>query len=137
LKIRADFVTNSSSVSYILTVHPDVSDIMLRAHGHKDRSTAFTQLLAFARDKIMSEGTPVHVGGDTLYALPVKFQTDGDGELLETYGITHQNVFTDALPTGLPDDKMLALLYGVLIFSDEATVLHQLGGFGATQTDTF
>lgn len=137
MKIRADFVTNSSSVSYILTVHPDVSSVMLGSHGHERRPSALTQLLAFARGMIMRDGTPIEIAGDTVYAMRVKFQTDGDGEFLETYGITRQNIFTEPLPSGLSNDEMLALLYGVLIDADEAIVLHQLAGFGATQTDTF
>lgn len=85
----------------------------------------------------MTEGAPVEIGGETLYALPTRFQTDGDGELLETYGIGRDDVFVRPLPSGLSDDKMLTLLYGLLIFPEGALVLQNLSGFGATQTDTF
>ena len=84
----------------------------------------------------MNEGAPVEVGGETLYALPVKFQTDGDGELLETHGIRATDCYVKPLPE-LDDEEMLALLYGLLIFPEGAEILQQMSGFGATQVRTY
>ena len=135
MKVRTDYVTNSSSVSFILTVHPEVSSIRLKSLGHDERPSTHTQLLAFARDKIMSQGAQIEVDGEAIYAMPVSFQTDGDCELLETYGIGGEDFYVKPLPV-LSDEKMLELLYGLFIFG-QGDLFQTMSGFGATQTETF
>ncbi|MGD0887559.1 MAG: hypothetical protein ABSA46_22170 [Thermodesulfovibrionales bacterium] len=77
MKIRTDFVTNSSSVSYILTMCEDIVDIYLRQITPDSHIKAF-RIIELLKKIMKKDGTCVYLEGQEIMSHRIKFRTDGD-----------------------------------------------------------
>lgn len=75
MKIRADYVTNSSSVSYIITMHKEMVDIHMK-HWEGYHSEESQKVIASLRDLLLKDGTRSMVEGEEVYTMKIKFSTD-------------------------------------------------------------
>lgn len=124
MKIRTDFVTNSSSVSYILTLCDEMVDIHMRVHsvGEKDPKTA--KIINTLRDDMHKNGTCVYLEGKEMITKRIEFDTSEtlDEESLET-------PFEK-----LTDDQLWSYILGEYILNGK---LCGVMGFGITQVETY
>jgi len=72
LKIRGDFVTNSSSTSFILTAKEDIFDVNIE-HFTKTGKIGVVQLLNFLKNEMKNEGKQAKIGDNEFYFTQKKF----------------------------------------------------------------
>jgi hypothetical protein len=72
LKIRGDFVTNSSSTSFILTAKEDIFDANIE-HFTKTGKIGVVQLLNFLKNEMKNEGKQAKIGDNEFYFTQKKF----------------------------------------------------------------
>ncbi|MGD0153786.1 MAG: hypothetical protein ABSC17_08520 [Thermacetogeniaceae bacterium] len=73
MKIRADFVTNSSSASFILTAKEDILDFKIE-NFKKMGYSGKVQLLTFFRDELKREGNKTRIGDEEYYYTVKEFR---------------------------------------------------------------
>lgn len=72
MKIRGDFVTNSSSTSFILTAKEDIFDVNIE-HFTKTGKIGVVQLLNFLKNEMKNEGKQAKIGDNEFYFTQKKF----------------------------------------------------------------
>lgn len=72
MKIRGDFVTNSSSTSFILTAKEDIFDVNIE-HFTKTGKKGVVQLLNFLKNEMKNEGKQAKIGDNEFYFTQKKF----------------------------------------------------------------
>lgn len=111
MKIRADFVTNSSSASFILMLKEDIADSYLELYK-KHAETGSAQLLSFVRDKLKNEGNTTRIDGIECYYAIKNFSL-GKVLLLDQSLNPDQIATTDL--SQLTDDQMWNLLNWIVV----------------------
>jgi len=123
VKVRLGFVTNSSSVSYIITMCKPVVEMDELFGG----SLATAQLRRFLREQLENRGTRTVVDGTELYVLQVWFLRAGRvsplAQVVGARGSLH-----DVELSTLSDEEKWALVHGLIV--DNMTA--PLRGFGFT-----
>lgn len=124
MKIRTDFVTNSSSVSYILTLCEEMVDIHMRVHGVGEKDPKTAKIINTLRDNMHKNGTHVYLEGKEMITKMITFDTSEtlDEDSLET---TFEK---------LTDDELWSYILGEYILNGK---LCGIMGFGITQVETF
>ncbi len=125
MKIRADWMTNSSTASFILTLKPEVVDIWAR-HYEND---CLGRLLDFLGEQARRRGEPVMVAGERLLALPVRFHWYDDVAFPDECKES-DHAGTDL--SGYSDDEMWSFIYRVIASGQ----MDRLMVVGATMTDS-
>lgn len=132
LKMRGDFVTNSSSVSYVLTMKEDMLNILIEIGGNSN----YGSFLKFLRDKIKEEGNKTSLDGEEIYSLKVTFNTaeafpldgmDYDGSDFEK----SLDVLNKLDFESLTDDELLSFFYWTILAPNHIPYV------GATRVDTY
>ena len=128
MKIRTDFVTNSSSVSYILTMKEDMVKIHLEY-----RKGTFKQgedhIAEFLRKFLLENGTRVFIENEEIYTHKVHFSTD------ETMLDSTLELPPDQMDfSSMNEDDLWAYIFGEYILNGK---LKDIWGFGITQTETY
>lgn len=128
MKIRADYVTNSSSVSYIITMNKEIVDIFEKQY-EGIRNEKETRILRLLHQDLTKNGTRVMLEGKEIYTRKVEFSTD---ECLT------DNAFEKPIEeidfSKLPDEDLWQYIFGEYILNGR---ISKLNGFGSTQVETY
>ncbi|MBL4559891.1 MAG: hypothetical protein JKX79_02785 [Labilibaculum sp.] len=73
MQITYDFVSNSSSVSYIITMKKEIVELFAR---HYESNKEIQRITEFIKEDISDKGTRVYMDGEDLLFKKVEFQTD-------------------------------------------------------------
>jgi hypothetical protein len=125
VKIRGDFVTNSSSASFILTAKEDIIDLNI-AHFEKKGKVGIVQLLKFIKEELKNNGTKTQIGDKEVYFTQKKFSIGKDvflGDELSPEDIPQTDF------SNLTEEEMWALINWIIIRGKG----RNLYGVGATQ----
>lgn len=117
MKIRSDFVTNSSSVSYIITAKEDILKLWSHVLSNTPYSSFYTRIL----DEFKKKGEKFKLNDEELYSMGLTFLTDDlrceiPEELWDTPEMTS---FSDFLRTkdidSMNDDEFYCYLYFAIL----------------------
>ena len=128
MKIRTDFVTNSSSVSYILTMKEDMVKGHLRFYKGVLKKGE-EKIADFLCKFMIKNGTRVCIEGEEIYTHKVHFKTD------ETMLDSTLELPPDQMDfSSMNEDDLWAYIFGEYVMNGRLTGIN---GFGVTQTETF
>lgn len=130
--MRTDFVTNSSSVSYIVTMALSIVDCFIRNIQESESMKGTIRLAEAMRDYLIENGTVNYLHNHEIYSCLIKFNDD-DGssvtkEILEKNG-------DNSDPLKMNETDLFAYIKGELLQNKKLSNL--LNGFGATQVEQY
>jgi len=126
LKIRGDFVTNSSSTSYILTAKEDIIDVNLK-HFKKTDKIGLVQLLTFVKDELKKTGHTTEINDEDYYFTVKKFNI---GKSVFLDDSIKQDEISETDFSKLSNAEMWDLINWIVVKGQSK----DLYGIGATQT---
>lgn len=124
MKIRTDFVTNSSSVSYILTMCEEMIDVHIKYWNIEERDPSKARIIKTLRDDVQKNGTCVFLEGKEIITKRIKFNTD------ETITEDVREIPIEKMT----DEELWSYIFGEYIMNGK---LSGIMGFGITQIETY
>lgn len=130
--MRTDFVTNSSSVSYIVTMDLSMVDCFIKYFQESETMKGTIRLAEAMRDYLLENGTVNYLHNHEIYSCLIEFNDD-DGscvtkEILEMNG-------DNSDPLKMNETDLFAYIKGELLQNKKLSNL--LNGFGATQVEQY
>ncbi|RWU10653.1 hypothetical protein [Pedobacter chitinilyticus] len=129
MKIRNDFVSNSSSVSYIITMKKEMVELFGRMYADSEKNE-LDKVREVLKDDLLENGTRAYIEGEEMYIKKYKFATDGDINTREY--MAHDGKEVDVAV--MSDQELWAYIYGEYIMKGE---IGKIVGFGSTQVETY
>ena len=130
MKIRTDFVTNSSSVSYIVTMSKNIIDILNKFHEGVEKNPKTNRIFELLHNEMLKSGTRVVLEGEEIYTKKFKFQTYGDCMWDDSFDKPVEEI--DFLK--MSDEELWAYIFGEYFLNGK---ICQIRGFGATNVETY
>ena len=132
MKMRTDFVTNSSSVSDMVTMDLSMVDCFIKNFQESETMKGTIRLAEAMRDYLLENGTVNYLHNHEIYSCLIEFNDD-DGscvtkEILEMNG-------DNSDPLKMNETDLFAYIKGELLQNKKLSNL--LNGFGATQVEQY
>lgn len=124
MKVRTDFVTNSSSVSYVLTMNKELTEIMIKNYGEYEKEQA--AIAQHVYEDMLKTGTLICLDNHELYYKTIEFSTDE--QLTKD---DQEETFTE-----MKESDKVALINGEYIMRGQLPKLTNYG-IGVTQVETY
>ncbi len=127
MKIRNDFVTNSSSVSYIITINPDMAEFYKKRSRAFDGSAKKERVYNMLSRDLKSNGEKVERGGNELYIKQYDFEKRPDCKYDSSFGCPIEEVDFSKMK----DEELWSYIYGEYFVN--ARLAAEFKGFGSIQ----
>lgn len=132
MKLRTDFVTNSSSVSYIVTMDLDIVDLFIRNFQESENMKGTIRLAEALKAYLIENGTINYLHNHEIYSCLMDFHDD-DGSSITKEILEMNGDNTD--PLKMNETELFAYIKGELLQNRKLSEL--LNGFGTTQVEQY